>query len=216
MQLELLNRSPKQLLSGCHHVPSWLTINEQQELINDLREWCAGGFWTPKMPNGTPMNHPLCGLGLNWQPYEYLPTDRPFPGRLMFLAKRAIAATLPHWQTEFWPDVGIVNYFPPSSSLGLHQDRSEAENLRDAGSPVVTISLGDAALFRLGQRAHRDPPYSDVELRSGDLIVMGDYSRLCFHGIPKIFGGTAPAALEMKPGRLSVTIRQANVLEVKA
>ncbi len=213
-QIELFAREKTQLGPGCFHIPDWLPMEQQQELVENLRQWCAGGFWVPTMPDGTPMNHPLCGLGWDWKPYEYIPTARPFPVYLHFLAMRAIADTLPDWKGRFWPDVAIINHFPVGSSLGLHQDRSEDEPLKAAGSPIVTLSLGDSAIFRLGQRAHRDGPYTDVEVRSGDLLVMGGYSRMSFHGITKILPNTAPPDLGTKPGRLSVTIRQAK--EVKA
>ncbi|MBE9178740.1 alpha-ketoglutarate-dependent dioxygenase AlkB [Oculatella sp. LEGE 06141] len=208
MQLDLLPRKPAHLAPGCVHIPDWLSLDEQAELVEWLRDWCKGGFWTPTMPNGTPMNHPLCGLGLNWKPYEYFETDRPFPARLHFLSCRALEKTLPRYLGDYFPNVAIVNYFPVGSSLGMHQDRSEDSVMRESGSPIVTISLGDSCTFRLGNCQHKDKPHHDIELRSGDVLVMGGESRMAFHGVMKIHANTATASLGMKAGRLSVTIRQ--------
>jgi len=90
----------------------------------------------------------------------------------------------------------------------MHQDRSESERVREAGSPIISISLGDTCLFRFGNTESRTGKYQDIELASGDLFVFGGPSRMAFHGVTKIYPETAPLPLGMKQGRLSVTIRQ--------
>jgi alkylated DNA repair protein (DNA oxidative demethylase) len=89
------------------------------------------------------------------------------------------------------------------SRLGLHQDGEEP-----SPAPVVTISLGDACTFRLAGVDRRTGPFTDVELRSGDLLVFGGPNRRIYHGVPKIRPGTAPAGLGLVPGRLSITVRE--------
>ena len=79
-----------------------------------------------------------------------------------------------------------------------------------AGSPVVTISLGDSCVFRFGNDERPSRPYQDVRLASGDLFVFGGPSRLSYHGVPKVFVGTAPPDLGLH-GRVSVTLRQIGV-----
>ena len=73
--------------------------------------------------------------------------------------------------------------------------------------PVVTVSLGDSCVFRFGNTERPSRPYKDIELASGDLFVFGGPSRLAFHGVPKIYGGTGNPNLGID-GRVSVTLRQ--------
>ena len=84
--------------------------------------------------------------------------------------------------------------------MGLHQDRDEA----DFTEPVVSISLGDDGLFRMGGTERGDPTES-LWLNSGDVVVMGAASRLCFHGIDRIKPGTS--TLLENGGRLNLTLR---------
>ena len=77
-----------------------------------------------------------------------------------------------------------------------------------SAAPVVTISLGDTCTFRMAGIDRRTAPFTDVELRSGDLLVFGGRNRRIFHGVPKVLDGTAPAGLGLPPGRLSLTLRE--------
>ena len=109
--------------------------------------------------------------------------------------------------TAYTPDAALVNLYGPGATMGLHQDRDEAR-----GDPVVSLSLGDACTFRFGTPEHRGRPYTDVRLESGDLVVFGGASRLAFHGVPKVFDGTAPEwcreVLGAAPGRVNITLRR--------
>lgn len=73
---------------------------------------------------------------------------------------------------------------------------------------MVTISLGDTCTFRLAGTDRRTGPFTDVELRSGDLLVFGRANRRIFHGVPKVASGTAPEGLGLPSGRLSLTVRE--------
>lgn len=84
--------------------------------------------------------------------------------------------------------------------MGLHQDRDEAE----LDWPVVSISLGDEAMFRVGGQTRRDPTKS-VWLKSGDVVVLAGVSRLAYHGIDRIKFGSS--TLLDHGGRLNVTLR---------
>ncbi|MBD1995169.1 alpha-ketoglutarate-dependent dioxygenase AlkB [Leptolyngbya sp. FACHB-541] len=209
-QLDLIPRSQEQIAPGVWHVPDWLPIDQQNAVLTLLRHCTRKGWYTPKMLNGTPMKHPIACIGLQWRPYEYYEARVPVPGEFILMAVQALIDTNLQRYLPFTPDTGIVNMFPLGSSLGLHQDKSEDQPLIDAGSPIVTVSLGDSGMFRLGNVAHRDPPYKDIELRSGDLLVMSGHSRLAYHGITEILPNTCPADLEMQsPGRISLTMRRA-------
>jgi len=94
----------------------------------------------------------------------------------------------------------------------MHQDHSESALVRNAGSPIISISLGDTCLFRFGNNQTKGTPYQDIELRSGDLFVFGDRARMAYHGVLKIYPGTAPQALALKQGRLNITIRETGLI----
>ena len=104
------------------------------------------------------------------------------------------SAPPPAPRTGFAPvayDAAIVNLYEAGAKLGLHQDKIEGAEVVAAGSPVVTISLGDRCVFRFGNTDRPSRPYTDVELASGDLFVFGGPSRLAFHGVPKTYPGSA-------------------------
>jgi alkylated DNA repair protein (DNA oxidative demethylase) len=85
--------------------------------------------------------------------------------------------------------------------MGMHQDKDERSD-----APVVSLSLGDTCVFRFGNTESRTKPYTDLELRSGDLFVFGGPSRQAFHGVPRILPRTAPAGLDLT-GRVNITLR---------
>lgn len=72
---------------------------------------------------------------------------------------------------------------------------------------MVSLSLGDTCVFRLGNTEDRGRPYTDVELASGDLFVFGGPSRFAYHGVPRVHAGTADPALGLA-GRLNITLRE--------
>lgn len=100
------------------------------------------------------------------------------------------------------PDSCLVNWYGPDARMGMHQDRDEA----DLDQPVVSISLGDDARFRIGD-VERGGATESVILRSGDVVVMGGAARLRHHGIDRIVAGTSD--LLPAPGRINVTLRVA-------
>mgnify|MGYP006159297239 CR=1 FL=1 len=98
-------------------------------------------------------------------------------------------------------DIALVNFYDADAHMGMHRDSDERST-----APVVSLSLGDTCVFRFGNTETRTRPYTDVELRSGDLMVFGGPSRLAYHGVPKVYGGTAPPELGLT-GRLNITLR---------
>jgi alkylated DNA repair protein (DNA oxidative demethylase) len=73
---------------------------------------------------------------------------------------------------------------------------------------VVSLSIGDSCVFRFGNTDNRGRPYTDVELMSGDLFVFGGPSRFAYHGVPKVYPGTAGPATDLSSGRLNITLRE--------
>jgi alkylated DNA repair protein (DNA oxidative demethylase) len=99
------------------------------------------------------------------------------------------------------PEACLVNFYDCHARMGLHQDRDEAE----LAAPVVSISLGDNCCFRYGG-SRRGDPAKKLELRSGDILVMGGAARLMFHGVDKIFAGSS--SLLPGGGRINLTLRR--------
>ncbi len=98
-------------------------------------------------------------------------------------------------------DIALINFYAGDSRMGMHRDAEERST-----APVVSLSLGDTCVFRFGNTASRGRPYRDVELRSGDLFVFGEASRLAYHGVPRVLPGTGPRELGLT-GRLNITLR---------
>lgn len=118
---------------------------------------------------------------------------------------------IPHCVLDVWravagtdrlPDSCLVNFYGEGAKMGMHQDRDEAT----IDWPVVSISLGDDALFRVGGTSRRGRTES-VWLTSGDVAVLAGEARLAYHGIDRIRFGSS--SLLPEGGRINVTLRVA-------
>ncbi len=119
----------------------------------------------------------------------------PMPADLLDLWAEIADAGVP-------PDACLVNLYRPGAKMGLHQDRDEA----DFGFPVVSVSLGDTAIFRIGGARRKDPTRT-VRLASGDVVVLAGAARLAFHGVDRIIEGSS--RLVPGGGRINLTLRRA-------
>jgi DNA oxidative demethylase len=99
------------------------------------------------------------------------------------------------------PEACLVNYYRQGAKMGLHRDEDE----EDFAAPVVSVSLGDTAVFRIGG-AERGGKTESLKLSSGDVLVMGGQSRLCYHGIDRVLTGTS--TLLKDGGRINLTLRR--------
>jgi alkylated DNA repair protein (DNA oxidative demethylase) len=209
-------RVTRELIPGVVHVPDWLSAAAQRELAQEFRSWARppAGLRHPRVPTGQLMSVQSVCLGWHWYPYAYTRTAddtdgapvKPMPVSVDTLARDAVAVAYGADSPEacrFEPDAAIVNLYPPGARLGLHQDGEEPSS-----APVVTISLGDTCTFRLAGVDRRTGPFVDAEMRSGDLLVFGRENRRIYHGVPKVLSGTAPDALGLPDGRLSITVRE--------
>jgi DNA alkylation damage repair protein AlkB len=170
------------------------------------------GFYTPIVRGGHPMSVRMLCLGRHWNARTYAYEDtrsdidgRPAPALPLELTNLAIRAGRAAG-FEFVPDLCIVNWYGPSSRMGLHQDKDESRASIAAGAPVVSVSLGDTARFLFGGLRRKDP-VEKILLESGDVFVFGGESRLRYHGVTRILPGTAPPHLGFE-GRLNLTFRQ--------
>lgn len=100
------------------------------------------------------------------------------------------------------PDSCLINLYRGEARMGLHQDRDEA----DPRFPVLSISLGDTAVFRIGGTGRKDPTRS-LKLSSGDVCRLSGPARLAFHGVDRILPGSS--SLIPGGGRINLTLRRA-------
>ncbi|NEC31409.1 alpha-ketoglutarate-dependent dioxygenase AlkB [Streptomyces sp. SID8111] len=212
MDPELFPRGRAEIAPGAVHLPGWLDAGEQRSLLEACREWARppAGLRTVRTPGGGTMSARQVCLGWHWYPYGYARTVvdgdgapvKPFPDRLRVLGRRAVTDAYGAGAAGGADyDIALVNFYDADARMGMHRDSDER-----ADAPVVSLSLGDTCVFRFGNTATRTRPYTDVELRSGDLFVFGGPSRLAYHGVPRVHGGTAPAELGLS-GRLNITLR---------
>jgi alkylated DNA repair protein (DNA oxidative demethylase) len=207
--------TPQHILPGVVHIPNWLDRAAQQRLAADFGEWARppAGLRRPRVPTGHLMSVQSVCLGWHWYPYVYSKTAddtdnapvKPLPANLVELARAGVAAAYGAHSAEaaaYSPDAAIVNLYPDTARLGLHQDGEEPSD-----APVVTLSLGDTCTFRLAAVDRRVGPFTDLAMGGGDLLVFGRENRRIFHGVPKVFAGSAPFDLGF-PGRLSITVRE--------
>ncbi|MFB7267342.1 alpha-ketoglutarate-dependent dioxygenase AlkB [Streptomyces nojiriensis] len=214
MDGELFPRERTAIAPGAVHVPDWLGARRQGELLAACRAWARppAGLRTVRTPGGGVMTARQVCLGLHWYPYGYAPTAvdgdgapvKPMPPWLAELGREAVTAAYgdpPGSGPGAAYDIALINFYAGDSRMGMHRDAEERST-----APVVSLSLGDTCVFRFGNTASRGRPYRDVELRSGDLFVFGEESRLAYHGVPKVLPGTGPRELGLT-GRLNITLR---------
>jgi DNA oxidative demethylase len=204
----LLPPGPVELAPGLVHYPGHLDRAAQEALLADLRAALAAApLFTPRMPrSGKPFSVRMTNCGpLGWVSdpagYRYQPhhpdTGTPWPP-IPALA-RAAWDGLAGYPAP--PEACLVNWYEGTARMGLHQDRDEAE----LAAPVVSLSLGDTAVFRYGG-TERGAPTRSIRLASGDAVVLGGPSRLAFHGVDRVLAGTSD--LMPRPGRLNLTLRR--------
>jgi alkylated DNA repair protein (DNA oxidative demethylase) len=191
------------------HLPGKLDAAEQVRLLGALRAVTAEApLFTPTMPrSGKPMSVRMTNCGpLGWvtnkdRGYRYQAahplTGKPWPA--MPQALLDLWAEVARYSAP--PEACLINYYAASAKMGLHQDRDEA----DFAAPVLSVSLGDSAIFRVGGLARKDPTRA-FELKSGDVVVLAGKDRLAFHGIDRILPGTS--SLLSEGGRINLTLRR--------
>jgi alkylated DNA repair protein (DNA oxidative demethylase) len=199
------------LAPGLVYVPGYLKRDEQYELIVEIYAILAQApLFQPVMPKtGTPFSVRMSNCGpLGWVSdqggYRYQAnhpaTHKPWPS-MPALVYRA-------WEhlsdCPYTSDACLINYYDGSARMGLHQDRDE----EGFEAPVVSLSLGDTCVFRYGGTDRRGPTKS-IKLASGDVIVLGGASRLAYHGVDRILGGSS--TLLPDGGRFNLTLRRVRV-----
>ena len=197
------------------HFEGYLDRAGQCELLREIRAVIAEApLFTPAMPRtGKPFSVAMTNCGsLGWVSdrtggYRYQETHpvtgKPWPA-------------MPERVLEIWrkladypasPEACLINYYRPGARLGLHRDEDEI----DFSAPVISVSLGMSARFRLGGRKRRDPTKS-LTLDSGDVVILAGPTRLAYHGIDRILPGNDDLVEE--GGRFNLTLRRVNRLDM--
>jgi alkylated DNA repair protein (DNA oxidative demethylase) len=191
------------------YFPRRLDLAAQGALLADLRRIVAEApLFTPTMPrSGKKMSVRMTNCGpLGWvtdqeRGYRYQATHPetgsswpPIPRMLLDLWNEVGGYAAP-------PEACLVNYYAGEAKMGLHQDKDE----EDFSAPVLSVSLGDTGIFRVGGTSRKDPT-EKYELKSGDVVVLGGADRLAYHGIDRILPGTSDLLPE--GGRFNLTLRR--------
>ena len=192
-------------VGGISVFKEFLPSSDQLRLVKELREVAAQApVFSPKTKSGKPMSVRLTAAGdFGWfsdqHGYRYVehhPSGVNWPAipDSIMAIWRAVAGAAPD------PECCLINFYGEGARMGLHQDRDEA----NFDWPVVSISLGDDALFRVGG-TERGGKTESIWLQSGDVAVMGGPARLNYHGIDRIKFGSS--SLLKEGGRLNITLR---------
>lgn len=196
--------------NGFRLYPAYFDARRQRLLTDAVIEAVKfAPFYRPMTPGGQSMSVEMTNLGpLGWM------TDS---GGYRYEARHPVTGEawppIPPMLVEMWahltgggppPDACLVNLYRPGARMGLHQDRDEA----DFSHPVISVSLGDQALFRIGGVDRRAASRS-VRLASGDVCVLAGEARLAFHGVDRIVPGSS--RLIRGGGRINLTLRRASL-----
>lgn len=197
------------MLQGFQYLPELFAREEQGALVEELRQVLhKAPFFVPAMPKtGKAFSVRMSNCGkLGWvsdkDGYRY--QDRhPVTGKAW--------PEIPQRLLKLWQDVAgegapapeacLINFYDASARLGLHQDRDE----ETFEAPVVSLSLGDTAVFRVGGLTRKGPTTS-LRLQSGDVVAFGGEARLIYHGIDRILAGSS--TLLKNGGRINLTLRR--------
>jgi alkylated DNA repair protein (DNA oxidative demethylase) len=201
---------------GFRHITGHFSPAAQASLLAAVRAVVADApLYVPAMPRtGRPLSVRMTNCGpLGWV------TDREGGYRYQAFHPATGAAwpPIPPQLLALWHDISgypappeacLVNYYAASARLGSHVDADEA----DIVAPVVSVSLGDDAVFHVGGLRRGDPK-TRVVLRSGDVVVLGGEARLAYHGVDRIISDTSTLLAE--GGRINLTLRRVTVAGVQ-
>ncbi|GFE49302.1 alkylated DNA repair dioxygenase [Roseobacter cerasinus] len=184
---------------------SYLDSAAQADLVAALRDVVRRApFVTPVTPSGKPMSVQMTAAGAyGWitdrRGYRYAteqPRGMPWPP----IPQQLLSMWEDLTGSERQPECCLINFYGEGARLGLHQDKDEA----CYDWPVMSVSLGDDGLFRMGGPA-RGGKTQSIWLQSGDVVVMGGAARLAYHGVDRIRFGSS--TLLPKGGRINLTLR---------
>jgi len=204
-------RIPVNIRQGVTYFPNALSPKEQRALLKDIEHILIHApLFKPRMPRtGKPFSVQMSNCGdLGWvsdkeQGYRYEPTHpetgEPWPSIPDQLLKLWIQLT----DYNSPPEACLINHYIDKARMGLHTDDDENE----PNAPILSLSLGDDAWFRIGGLKRNDPT-TRLKLKSGDIICLSGPARFIYHGIDRILPGTS--SLVKNGGRINLTLRRVN------
>jgi alkylated DNA repair protein (DNA oxidative demethylase) len=206
----MLSASKIAILDGVYLWPGALDAKTQRNLLDEIfRKIEHAPFYKPVMPGSgkefsvEETNFGLLGWISDRRGYRYEPVHP--------VTKKSWPA-IPQLLLDLWsetagyaapPECCLVNLYRGPAKMGLHQDKDEAA----LGAPVLSVSLGDDALFRIGGTCRKNATKS-LKLGSGDVLTFGGPARLAYHGIDRVMAGTS--RLVPEGGRINLTLRRIN------
>jgi alkylated DNA repair protein (DNA oxidative demethylase) len=194
---------------GFRQLPAYFDASAQARLLAAVRGIIAEApLYVPAMPRtGKLMSVRMTNCGaLGWvtdqeRGYRYQAqhpvTGRPWPAipaELLDLWSEVAGYPAP-------PEACLVNYYCHVAKMGSHRDADE----QNFAAPVVSVSLGDDAVFHVGGPRRSDPKIR-MTLKSGDVVVLGGEARLAYHGIDRMLPATS--VLLAEGGRINLTLRR--------
>ena len=182
------------LPNGVTYIPDHLERREQETLTDDIRKIVKQApFFRPTMPRtGKPFSVRMTNCGeLGWVAdkdggYRYQPTHPVSGIKWPKMPELLLKIWREYSNYDHPPQACLINYYDGDAKMGLHQDRDEQE----FSAPVVSVSLGDTCLFRVGGNKRSDPT-SSFKLKSGDVVILGGEGRHYFHGVDRLYQGTS-------------------------
>jgi alkylated DNA repair protein (DNA oxidative demethylase) len=188
--------------------PGYFDQASQIQLIEDINAGLARApFYRPRMPRSGKL---FSVQETNFGPLGWFSDERGYRYETTHPVTKVAWPEIPQSLVHLWHAVGeyrappeccLVNLYRDRARMGLHQDRDE----QALDAPVVSVSLGDSAIFRIGGTVRRGSTTS-VTLQSGDVAVFGGVARLAYHGIDRVITGSSP--LILGGGRINLTLRR--------
>lgn len=198
-----------ELAPGMMLWPGRLDADAQRQLLRDVLERVAQApFYRPTMPRtGTPFSVEMTNFG----PFGWVSDRNGYRYQKHHPVTDAQWPAMPELLLNLWgettayrapPEACLVNLYRSDARMGLHQDMDE--DAPDA--PVLSVSLGDNALYRFGGTTKRGGPTKSVKLESGDVLMFGGPARFIYHGVDRIQAGSS--TLVPGGGRINLTLRR--------
>jgi len=192
-------------LRGVLIVQGFLGPSRQVEVIEEIRDIAKRApLFSPSTRRGGKMSVAMTSAGkYGWfsdvRGYRYEPRHPaggpwpPIPAALLDIWHALIDARRD-------PDCCLINHYAEGARMGMHRDNDEA----DFGWPVVSVSLGDDGLFRVGNPT-RGGKTGSVWLKSGDVAILAGPARRVYHGVDRI--RFRSSQLLRQGGRINLTMR---------
>jgi len=202
-----------QLPDGFAYLPEYFDRSAQKDLLVAVTEAVRGDapFFQGRMPR---TGQPISVVGSNFGPLGWVADIKGYRYDTVHPKTGKLWPTMPQMLLDIWhdltdypapPEACLINSYREGNKMGMHVDRDE----QDLNAPIVSISLGDPARYRLGGPQRGGKTHA-LKLSSGDVVVLAGQARKCYHGVDKVFYGQS--TLVPKGGRINLTLRRVNLV----